>query len=670
MKKHILHIDFETRSTVDLLKTGGHIYAWDKTTDALCMAYALDDGPVEIWKYGEKFPWTIAAAVGHDDVIFAAHNANFEFLIWNFVCAPKYGWPKLPLRKLDCTMVRAYSMGLPGSLEMAAKAVGMPYEKDMHGHRIMLQLCKPRKVYADGNYDWWNVEDSTKQLDIREKYEILYRYCKQDIIVERELDKRLLPLSESERELWFLDQKINFRGIHLDEQAAHKAITIVKSEQKKYNYSIKQMTKGAVNTANSHIALKNWINTYGFDCDSVCKADVLEMLEGKLPNKVRNVLLLRQEASRSSTAKLNRMLTGKSYDSRVRGCFQFYGAASTGRWAGRRIQLQNLKRPDITQSEIEDIMARLVTASQEDATDYLNIFHGSAIKPISSCIRAMLTAGPGKKLICVDFTAIEGRVLAWLAGEEKTLNIYRSHGKIYEHTASQIYKVPISEIFQKDPRRLIGKVATLALGFQGGVGAFQSMAKQYFIKITDKQAEEIRDQWRLENPNVKQYWYDLERVAIAAVQSPGQKFVCGPQGRQVIFLMRGSFLFCRLPSGRAICYPYPKIRPTKTPWGEIKNALNYKGIIYGKFVTRVAYGGLIAENITQATARDLLAEALFRFEKNNYPVIMHVHDEIVAEVDQGFGTTNEAEDIMCELPLWATDLPIKAAGWTGERYRK
>ena len=288
---------------------------------------------------------------------------------------------------------------------------------------------------------------------------------------------------------------------------------------------------------------------------------------------------------------------------------------------------------------------------------------------VADCLRGILKAPHGKKLIAVDFAAIEGRVLAWLAGEESKLNIYRGHGKIYEHTAAQIYNINNIENVTKEQRQ-IGKVAELALGFQGGVVAFQSMAKNYFVKVPDKLANEIKTTWRKANPNIVSYWYDLERAAIAAVKYVGQKFACGPSGRKVIFLKKGSFLFCRLPSGRAICYPYPKMKIVKTPWGEDKNALAYKGEENFQFVTKVAYGGLIAENVTQATSRDLLVESMFRFEKAGYPIILHVHDEAVFEVNKNFGSVKETEEIMCVLPKWAKDLPIQAKGWEGLRYRK
>ena len=355
------------------------------------MAYAFDDGPVKLWIFGEHVPLELMSAV-HKDITVVAHNAAFEHIIWNYVCHKKYGWPTLKIENCICTMIRAYAMGLPGKLENASKAVGLKAEKDMKGHRIMLQLSKPRDYDSDGEPIWWDINDTDSKINIKAKYEHLYRYCKQDIIVERELDKRLLPLPESELKLWYLDQKINYRGVYCDLNAARTAIKIVEIEKKRLNAEMQRATLNQVATCNASIALKTWINsfdiykgkkykedgpviTYKLDgktyrrnqwlkdelmiCQSVGKAELLDMLDMKIPKKIKEVLKIRQEAAKSSIAKLDAMINGASKDGRIRGCFQYYGAASTGRWAGRRIQLQNMTRPTIPQKDIEDIIAEL-----------------------------------------------------------------------------------------------------------------------------------------------------------------------------------------------------------------------------------------------------------------------------------------------------------------------
>jgi DNA polymerase len=305
----------------------------------------------------------------------------------------------------------------------------------------------------------------------------------------------------------------------------------------------------------------------------------------------------------------------------------------------------------------------------EALRDEIDMIHGPPLKVIADCMRGYITAKPGNKLIAADFSSIEARVLAWLASEEGLLNIFRGHGKVYEHTASKIFGVPFDKVTFK--QRLIGKVAILALGFQGGVRAFQSMAKVYFVKVPDAQADEIKIAWRQEHPNIVNYWFRLEDAAIAAAKHPGESYHVGERGRHITYLRKGSFLMCRLPSGRVIMYPYPRMDMVRTPWGQPKLALTYKGEKDRRFQRTTAYGGLLAENITQAVARDLLRDAMFRWEASGYPIIMHVHDELVSEVKKNSGKNiAEATKLLCEVPKWAVGLPIQADGWEGKRYRK
>lgn len=370
-----VYFDFETRSAADLKKVGAHKYSMHPTTDIICVAWAVNDGPVKIYRHIDGDDPSVLKElffyVTNTYFQFTAHNAQFEKVIWENVCVRKYGWPPLNVQRLDCTMVRAYSMGLMGSLEQAGNCVGLDVEKDMAGNRVMLQLAKPRSVCKKtGKITWWRREDSKPKLDINEKYDRTYEYCMQDITVLRELDRRLVPMDPFEKQTWIIDQAINDRGVHIDIAAAKNFIAMAEYEQHELNIKMRKLTNQYVSSCNAHIALKTWVNNNHKIKDeegnpvvfeSMDKASLKDLLEMKLPKNVREVLLTRQAAAKSSVNKLNRMIDSADHRNRSQGCFQFNGAPSTGRWAGRRIQLQNMPRPMIKQTAIEEVMERVAS---------------------------------------------------------------------------------------------------------------------------------------------------------------------------------------------------------------------------------------------------------------------------------------------------------------------
>jgi DNA polymerase len=664
---HILHIDLETRSTLDLRKTGVYPYAKHPSTDIWCACYAWGEDVLQTWVPGDPVPAGFREHVEAGGIIYA-HNAAFERVMWNHLLGPRYGWPIPKLEQWRCTMVQCYAMALPGGLGNAADAVNLGIAKDDAGHRLMMQMCKPRKMLPSGPV-WW---------DVPEKIERLIAYCLNDVNVERELHKRLRPLSTSELALWHLDQAVNDRGVYVDVPLCEAAKTVVAATTGRLDAEMREVTEGFVSRCSTRNQLVQWTRLQGVEAESIAKDQIEELLaDPELPPHVHRALTLRRESAKSSVAKIDTLLRGMCPDGRVRGLLQFH-AASTGRWAGRRFQPQNLKRPELeTAEEVDEAIALLLA---EPDADLIEIVYGQPLSLVGDTVRGMIAAPEGKKIVSVDYAGIEARVLPWLADEHWKLDAFKRFDRgegddMYCITAGRILHKEPAEI-SKQERLVYGKVPELALGYQGGVGAFLTMGVNYGVRLEKAVVEKIRDDWRAANPNIKQLWYDLEECAMKAVAEPGSTWRISDK---LAFRKAGSFLFMKLPSGRMLVYCYPAIAEKEMPWIDErtgkkarKMSLSYMGVnsYTRKWQTCWAYGGLLAENATQAVARDFLADAMPRVEAAGYPIIMTVHDEIVAEVDADFGSWEEMSAIMTTLPAWGADCPIAADGWQGDRYRK
>lgn len=654
-----LHVDFESQSKICLKSRGLGPYAEDESTDFTIMAWAFDDEPVEILHriFDTALPERIVNHVKNGGEI-VAHNANFELNLWNKVCAPRYGWPMLSPSQMNCTMARCFAMALPGSLEKAAVALDLQFKKDMKGSRAMLAFAVPDP----------RTGEFRNPADDLEKYNLMVEYCKADLEVERELDKRLFKLTDKEKQIWLLDQEINERGLEIDVYAASKAAKISESEKEKLDKKMREVTENAVATCNAVKQITDFLRDNGAnDIEGIAKNDILDALkDDSLSEVCKTVLNLRRDAAKSSTAKLESMLKRVNKANRIQNTLQYHGAA-TGRWAGRGIQIQNFPRGEHDEQDIENFFDCLKTDTP------LELFFDKPLSIISSSLRGFIIPKAGAEFVGADFSSIEARVLAWLAGEDKVLDIFRGHGKIYEAAASEIYKVPLENIDKK--QRQIGKVAVLALGYGGGKGAFKSMAAAYGVEVSDEDAELIKTKWRDAHRRIVNYWYALETAAQAAVRNKKKVFSVGPENRQVKYVCNGSFLWCQLPSGRSLCYPYPEIREVETPWGEKKEGLTYmtEAPPTNKWGRIKTYGGSLSENIAQAVSRDVLADAMLRLKENNFSIVATIHDEILCEVGDNSNNSNLVETLEALLavsPEWAIDLPLKAEGWKGKRYKK
>ena len=660
----IAHLDLESRSTIDLLKTGVDIYAKHPTTDVWCMYWALDDLEPTLWVPGMPFPKLLLTTLAEQDTLLYAHNAAFEKNMWDKLLVPRYGFPKIKESRWRCTMAMGYAMALPGSLEKLAAALGLAAQKDIKGSRLMKQMAKPRSIEDDGTIIWWD-DDERKQR--------LFDYCKQDVEVERAVCGRVLGLTKTEQSVWLMDLQINERGVPIDRPSIEKAIAIVKDETKRLNGMMHKATGGVVSACTFTGQLKDWLNWAGVDCKGVGKDVVVDLLaDPDVPEHCKKALRIRQEAGKSSTAKLQTMLDAESDDGRVRGTMQYHGAG-TGRWSGRRIQPHNYPRPKFKQAEIEDIIAHL------DDPSYIDMIYGNFMDLMPSCLRGVIKAKPGNELIAMDYKSIEGRVLAWLAGEEWVLQAYLDGLDMYKVAAASVLNKKYEDITDLE-RQMIGKVCELACGYQGSVGAIRQFGGGEGLSDDEVKAKFVTP-WRAKRPKIEQFWYSLERAALKAFHT-GKKVKCGP----VTYLRKGSFLWCKLPSGRVLCYPYPEIRTIDTPWGVPKDALSYMKTVdqntrksdkilpdknsHGNWQRVATYGGKLAENVTQAVARDILAEGMTRLDDLGFNIIFHVHDEAVLDEKAGSVKLETIEAIMIELPIWAKGLPLAADGWKGIRYRK
>lgn len=653
-----LYIDFETKSACNLKKHGAWVYSEDSTTEVLCMAVKWERKPALI---APREVGYVTALIEQADII-EAHNASFEYAIWTNVCVPRYGWPSLPLEKLRCSAAKAAMYALPRDLEGACRALGLAVQKDMEGHRLMLKMCKPRKPRKDEpeinpndphGYYWH--EDP---VDL----ERLCRYCMNDVLAEEELSSVLHDLPEKELQIWRLDQTINARGIAADLNACRAMIEMVEEHEAKLLKELRKLTHGAVKTAKQIEQMRGYLRGLGVDLPDLAAPTVMEALKKTdLNDDARKILEIRRSLGRSSSAKYQAIIDRASNDGRVRGTLLYHGAG-TGRWSGAGIQPQNFPSRIKVSDEPEEMLNVILAGG---LGLHNAIYDDDPMSTAGAVTRSCLVAASGRDLVVADYSAIEGRGLAWLAGEETELAIYRSDADVYIATAAMILHKPYDRV-TKDERQSPGKIATLACGYGGSVGAVRKFGGE---GMTD---DEIKEQivwpWREAHPMTVRFWRELEDACMNAVSYRGRIF----NARAISFRVQSKFLFCRLPSGRLLRYFDPQILPMETSWGEIKDCVTYMTVdsLTEKWVRTNTYGGKLAENVTQAICRDLMAEAMLRLEAAGYPIVLTVHDEIVSEVPEGFGSVEEFERIMCEVPAWAKGFPIKAAGWRGKRYKK
>lgn len=642
----VLEIDIETYSDVDLIKCGVYAYADSPAFEVLLFAYSFDGGKTQVidLAQGEELPAEVAEAVFDDSVVKTAFNANFER-----TCLSRHFDRRLSPKSWHCSAVQAAMLALPRSLEDVGAVLGLEQQKMKEGKELIRYFCMPCKpTKANGG--------RTRNLPCHapEKWELFKTYCIRDVDVEKAIRHKLhnFLIPKMEMEVYRLDQEINDRGVLVDRELVRRAVSCDLLYKDIVTTRAYELT--GLENPNSVAQLKGWLGEQGMEIDSLSKKAVGDLIQ-ETNGEVEELLKLRLLMAKTSVKKYEAMERSVCTDGRVHGLLQFYGANRTGRWAGRLVQVQNLPQNHIVDLELARNLVK------QGRFEDVEVFYDSTPNVLSELIRTAFIPKTGCRFVVADFSAIEARVLAWLSGEKWRLDVFASHGRIYEASASAMFHVPIEEVTKGSPLRQKGKISELALGYGGSVGALVSMGA-LDMGLAEAELAPLVSTWRNANSHITQFWWDVDAAAIKAVTEKKQTRV----GR-ITFEYKSGILFVGLPSGRKLAYVKPRMALNK--FG--RNGLTYEGIAENKKWSRIeTYGPKLVENIVQGTARDLLAEAMLRVEVKGYPIVMHCHDEIIAEVPEGTGFVEEMCAIMAVQPDWAEGLPLRADGYECAFYKK
>lgn len=645
-----LAIDIETYSSVSLQKCGVYAYAASPDFEILLFGYAWDDGPVDVidMASGQKLPQELQDALYDPEILKTAFNASFER-----TCLSAFMGRVTPPEQWSCTAVMARELGLPGSLEMVGQVIGLPEDKQKSktGKALIRYFsipCKATKVNGG----------RTRNLPQHDpdRWKLYVEYNRQDVEAERAIRHRLqkFPVLASEQDLYVIDQNINDRGVGVDTTLAAKAVEIDQIVKARLLDEAKDLT--GLDNPKSATQLKSWIEEVsGYEVESLNKKMIGAVRTGTDNEAVHAMLDIRQGLSKTSTEKYSAMLRTVCSDGRIRGLTQFCGAARTGRWAGRLVQMQNLPQNKMPDKDL-DCARQLVRVGDIDT---LELLFDDTANVLSQLIRTAFIPKEGSRFIVADFSAIEARVLAWLADEQWRMDVFNTHGKIYEASAEQMFHLPPGSVKKGDPMRQKGKIAELALGYGGSVGAMKNMGALE-MGLAEDELKPIVNSWRAANRSITKLWWDTDAAVRRCIQTKAP--VDLPHGMRL--RKQGPLLRLRLPNGRELSYVKPRI--------DEDDNITYEGTIQssGGWGRIESYGPKFVENIVQATARDCLAEAMFRLERAGFPIVFHIHDEVICEVPNGVSSAKELGALMGQPISWAPGLPLRADAYECEYYRK
>jgi DNA polymerase bacteriophage-type len=649
---HILHRDYETFTIVDLREVGVWRYATHPSTDVWCSAYCVDDGPVKIWRRGDPVPEEWLEAVRNPEWVVAAFNDTFERLIEKHIMTPRYGWPEIPLERHRCLQASALAKALPPSLEAFADVLGLENRKDMLGAENMLDMSRPRAP-RDGEDPagvYW--------VDDPERKEQLERYCAQDVEVEREGEQRIGFLSPASQQLWELNERTNDYGFHVDRPLLEAGIKIARAVQRELNVELITLTGADVHTVGQNDRLIEWLDANGCAVDDLQRETLRRALTRKgLSPEVRRVLEVRLDGAHAAAAKLETMHVWRGDGDRIRGAYRCHGA-HTGRDTSLGVQAHNFKKP-----KVEDLGAAVTAVATGDYM-HMQRLYPQPLSVVGDCVRAMVRAAPGHQLFIGDFSGFESRGTADLSSQQSKIDQWAKFDRTQDPKDEPYTLLGRRLGFEGEQARAIGKVSDLAFGYQGGKGAWKKLAPKDDAS-TDDQIKSYQKAWKDAHPETVQYWYALDRAAITAVRRPGLVIAC----KRIAFKRDGDFLLMRLPSGRKLSYPHPRLittdRDNIAVVHKVYKEKKWKDARFGYG----AYGGIWLENAVQGYTCDIFKEAMLRLEAAGYRIALHVHDEVVCEVPNGFGSLEEFQRLLVTPPEWA-NMPIAANVREGERFAK
>lgn len=672
MGTKLIHLDVETYSEIDLRASGIYPYAEHESTDVIMLWYRLEAEGLskeqmkpKAWSPGFRPPKHLFESIRQGFMV-VAHNCPFDAELWRQVLAKKYGWDWPGYDVFIDSMAAACMTNLPAKLEMAAKFFPGGVQKDKDGHALMLKMCKPAKpILGDNN---------PRRLHTLENRKALSNYCRDDVLAEQGFFSQIPALTEREDAVWRATYRMNRRGVLVDQKLVHAALDLAHKAQDRYRAELSKVTGGDVDTETQRGRLCEFLTQHGAELPRTEKGNytlgkstrylVDEGMEGA-DELAHKALKMYDTLNKSSVSKYNKILSCLCTDGRIRGMFTYAGAGQTGRWAGRDVQLQNLPR-GILEGDRQYSFARDLVSSGT-CIDEVELMYGNAMDLCSSLIRCTLIASPGNSLCVADYSAVEGRGLAWAAGEEHILQAYRENKRMYAVAAAPIFNCSYEQIMQEkangnSKKDKTGKVAELACGYQGGVGAFVKMGGRE-LGMDEARMKQIVTAWREDRAKTVQFWHDMEAAAMTAIRCPGEIQTCGI----FAFGYGGRDLKMKLPSGRCLWYRRARIGEKKWPNGGTSPQIQYYGIEENRIGWISTYGGKLVENAIQAMCRDMLADAMLRAEAEGWPLIMTVHDELVADSPRHH---EELCQLMADLPDWCKTMPIDAAGFTGQFYRK